>query len=460
MKPPQERLQVLAERLALRKSARPVYTGWMQQNLTPEQALALIFEHLASSSSPHSTEAVPLQEALGRVLARDVASPLDLPSFDNSAMDGYALRSVDLSEASAKSPLALTCAQTIAAAPASTQERIPAGQCARIMTGAPLPPGANAVVMREDVDESDAERILFFAGAREGQSIRRRGEDIKRGEVAVAGGTKLRASEIALLAACGMPSVEVSRRPRVAIIVTGDELVQPGQPLQPGQIYNSNAFALSALCQESGAQVVRREQASDDPHQLARLMLLCARECDVLLTSGGVSAGDFDPVRDVLLGAQGLPRIAQPHFWKAAIKPGKPILFASLQNSSAREEEENLISVPIFALPGNPVSVAVCFELFVRPALLWMQGARGGHRRSVVASVDCDGRSPENKTEFVRALVSRIEGSSNEWQAQVSGAQGSGRLTTMTRANALLVIGPDITRYHAGDKFEARLLDG
>jgi len=463
----------------------------MQQNLPPAQARALIFEQLKPLSSARLTEAVPLQQALGRILARDAAAPLDLPPFDNSAMDGYALRCGDIGGARTDAPLALRCEHTIAAAPASAldQASVEAGRCVRIMTGAPLPAGADAIVMREDVDESDAARILFFGPARVGQSIRRRGEDIERGELAVSGGTRLRAAEVALLAACGLPSVEVSCRPRVAIIVTGDELVEPGQPLAAGQIYNSNAFALAALCQECGAQVVRQERAGDDARQLARLLLDCARECDVVLTSGGVSAGDFDPVRDVLLGTEALPRIARPHFWKAAIKPGKPILFATMPRFGSGEGagDEEPGRVPIFALPGNPVSVAVTFELFVRPALLWMQGARDGERRAVRAEVDCAGHSPQGKTEYVRALVTNTLASntlasntlasntlasntgvskgagsgsgSNRWRAQVSGAQGSGRLSTLARANALLVIPPQTTRYEAGDEFEARLLE-
>lgn len=436
----------------------------MQQNLPPQAARALILGHIApfNASRPGSTEVMPLRRALGRVSARDIASPLDLPPFDNSAVDGYALRASDISQVTPDSPLALPCSRTIAAARTHNEAPIEPGHCARIMTGAPIPAGADAVVMREDVDENDDACIGFSASTCEGHSIRPRGEDIGRGEIAVQSGTRLRASEIALLAACGLAEVEVATMPRVAIIVTGDELAEPGQPLQPGQIYNSNAPALEALCRECGAQVVRIERAGDDALELARLMLEAGRGCDVLLTSGGVSAGDFDPVRDVLLGVPGLPRIARAWFWKASIKPGRPILFATLDGEASGKLAQT--RVPIFALPGNPVSVAVTFELFVRPALLQMQGLRGatGERRTVSARVDRGGRSPEGKTEYVRAFVSQDEGQTvrpNTWKAQVTGAQGSGRLTTMARANALLVIPPQVARYSEGDVFEARLLD-
>lgn len=435
--------------------------GPMQQNLPPDAARALIFEHIAPFrlGQPRASESVPLRQALSRILAHDVASPLDLPPFDNSAVDGYAVRAADLDTSTQSSPLALLCSRTIAAARTLDASPLEPSQCARIMTGAPVPAGANAIVMREDVDESDSSRILFAASTCSGQNIRLHGEDIKRGDVAVQAGTRLRASEIALLAACGLGEVEVAPRPRVAIIVTGDELAEPGQALEPGQIYNSNAASLEALCQECGAQVVRVARASDDARGLASLMLEAGRDCDVLLTSGGVSQGDFDPVRDVLLGAGELPRIARPWFWKAAIKPGRPILFATLDG----EQSGDLASrrVPIFALPGNPVSVAVTFELFVRPVLLRMQGA-SSERRVVHASVDRKGSSPAGKTEFVRAQVNpdtSSGASGNLWRAQITGAQGSGRLTTMARANALLVIPPGTTSYEAGEMFEARLLD-
>jgi molybdopterin molybdotransferase len=427
----------------------------MQTNISASQALATVLTHVRALEA----EVVPLDRALGRTLAQNTGCPLDLPPFDNSAMDGYAVRSDDLIAASANAPARLRCSATRPAkALADGEEQMPLkpGECVRIMTGAPVPPGANAVVMREEcvaqehegVKEHERhESIAFSAPCKPGQNIRRRGEDIREGEVAVEAGTRLRAAEIGLLAACGLGSIPVARQPRVGLIATGDELLSPGEPRREGQIYDSNSWALRALLAECGAQLKAFERTGDEPGEFSQALRRIAGECDLIVTSGGVSAGDFDPVRDVLLDE------AQVHFWKVAIKPAKPVMFATL----ACEDAEGERALPIFGLPGNPVSVAVAFELFVRPALLRMQGRRLIDRTRVTARVDGAGRSPEGKEEYVRAWVSPDE--RGIWHARVSGHQSSGRLTTMTRANALLVVPPHVTSYERGDEFAAMMTD-
>ena len=249
----------------------------------------------------------------------------------------------------------------------------------------------------------------------------------------------MRAAELAMLAALGQCSqIEVYARPRVGILTTGEELVGVEADLQSGQIRDSNGPALRALCQSAGALVVACSHVGDKPDELRAMLNQMAPDCDLILTSGGVSAGDFDPVRDVMLAD------AQIVFWKVAMKPGKPIMLARYQN------------VPVFALPGNPVSVMVGWEEFARPAILKRGGARALKRLEVSARLSETLHSAPDRTEFVRALVRSENG---ELVARVSGDQGSGRLSTMTRANALLVIGAQQTRLEAGTQVAARLLD-
>ena len=291
--------------------------------------------------------------------------------------------------------------------------------------------------MREETRESDG-RVAFLATARAGQNVRRAGSDIARGETVLTNGTRVRAAELAMLAALGQSQVEVYDKPRVGIITTGEELVGVEAALQAGQIRDSNGPALRALCESAGASVVARSHVGDAPDELRTVLNEMAPQCDLIVTSGGVSAGDFDPVRDVMLAD------AQIVFWKVAMKPGKPIMLALYQN------------VPVFALPGNPVSVMVGWEEFARPAILKRGGARALKRLEVPARLSETLRSPSGRTEFVRALVRSDNG---ELVAQISGDQGSGRLSTMTRANALLVIQAHQTQLEAGTQVTARLLD-
>ena len=397
--------------------------------LAPEEALTLVLARM----EPLPLEIVPHANALGRVLGRAVVSALDLPPFPNSAMDGYALRTDDL----VALPQTLRLVETIGAGEVATHS-VGRGSCIKIMTGAPIPEGADCVVMREET-RANGENIEFLESAQSGQHIRPKGDDVRRGEVVFERGTRINAAVHALLASLGLAEVEVFRRPRVALVVTGKELVDVDATLEAGQIRDSNSYALRALVGECGADLSSVYRTGDDVAEVEGVVRQALRDADVLISSGGVSAGDFDPMRDVLL------QHADVHFWKVNMKPGKPLLFASLEGK------------PVFALPGNPVSVMVGFEEFARPALLKMAGRRDRQRIEVEATLQNDLRSPSGRTEFVRA---RLEQNEDGLLAVVAGDQNSGRLSTMARANALLRIGPEVSFLPAGARVRAKLLGG
>jgi len=395
--------------------------------LAPDEARSLVLEHVA----PVGTETRPHGEVLHRVLARGVVAPLDLPPFANSAMDGYALIAADLGSA----PQTLRLLETIGAGDVATR-RVERGACIKIMTGAPLPDGADCVVMREETLEQEGE-VVFQEAARAGQHIRPKGDDVREGELVLAAGAHIGAAAHAMLASLGCARVEVFRRPRVAIVATGKELVDVDAPLLPGQIRDSNSWALRALVEECGGDVVSVTRTGDDTNEVEAVLRDASQSADCIVSSGGVSAGDFDPIRDVLL------RNARVVFWKVAMKPGKPLMFASMNDT------------PVFALPGNPVSVMVGFEEFVRPALFTMAGRRDWRRVEVEARLQSELRSPAGRTEFVRAHLQRtIDG----FLALGTGDQNSGRLSSMTRANALLEIPAETTFLPSGSLVRAKLL--
>jgi len=407
--------------------------------VSPDEARHQVLEQVHFLPS----QTIAHRDALHRTLACDVQSALDLPPWDNSAMDGYAVLSSDLHNASPAAPRTLQVAETVAAG-ALSQTKVLCGACARIMTGAPVPPGADAVVMREQTRESQ-NSVQFMTAAEPGQNIRRRGSDIARDEIALFAGRVIRAAEWGLLASLGQAQVDVSQQPRVAIITTGEELVDVESDLRDGQIHDSNSWALAGLAQSAGAQVVAMRHVGDSLEEFERVALELLPGCDALISSGGVSMGDFDPVRDVL------PRIAQVHFWKIAMKPGKPVMFATRDFDHRK--------VPIWGLPGNPVSVMVAWEQFVRPALLKMQNRRALNRIEVRAMIDGPHRSPSGKVEFVRAFVAPDSQSSTGWTARLAGDQSSGRLSSMTRANALLVVPSEDTQLEAGAEVVAQMTE-
>ena len=391
-----------------------------------DEALRTILDNV----SPVGSEQVPLSETVGSVLAEAVTTPWDLPLWDNSAMDGYAVRAEDCEQPSSK----LRVTGYLPAGATAEGLNVAPGCAIKIMTGAPLPAGADAVVPVEETEETSGEQVTINATVKQGQHIRRQGEDIRQGETILQAGSPLRAAEISLLASCGKPLVNVQRRPVVAILSTGDELVEPGTPPGPAQLINSNSIALAAAVHEAGA--VPRMLGIARDNRLSHLEKLRAGlTADCLITSAGVSAGDRDLVRAVLeeLGVKFL-------FWKVAIKPGKPTAFGIFEGK------------PVFCLPGNPVSSLVTFEAFVRPALLKMQGRNKLLRPTLKATL----REPlkgGNRMQFVRVALEQEVG---RWFARSAGNQETGILRTSLLADGVAQI-PANSAYVAGDEIAVRL---
>ena len=359
------------------------------------------------------SERVPLAEAAHRIVATDIATSLDLPLFDNSAMDGYAVRVADLKAASAENPVRLNISQHI---PAGARQiaAIGAGQCARLFTGSPVPPGADAVVMQEDVVR-EGDTAAFQEAVRPWENVRFRGEDVKAGSVAIKAGERVTAGVIALLGALGLSEIAVHRRPTVALLATGNELREPAQPLQVGEIYESNRAALAALLGDAGA-LPRLFPLIPDALDKTRQMLRRAfDECDVIVTSGGVSVGELDFVKDAFRELGG-----NMEFWRVAIRPGKPFLFGSLG--------EKLLC----GLPGNPVSAFVTAAVLVRPVILRLQGARDVELPVQFAITD---DVFVNKTDRRHLMRVRVDGNGH---VSLAGLQASHALGSLAAANGLV----------------------
>lgn len=377
---------------------------------------------------PLPGEIVAIDDALGRWLARDIMASRDLPPCDNSAMDGFAVRAQDV-------PGTLPVAGTIAAGHVPGRALVP-GTALRIMTGAPMPPGADAVVIREDVDDR-GDAASFPDRAIIGQNVRVRGEDVAAGEVVLSAGTHVGPGEIGLLAALGHAVVPVGKRPAVAIMSTGDELVGVDVVPRPGQIVNSNAYALAAQVREAGGVPVHAGIAPDD-RQILVTMLAQGLAADVLLTSGGVSVGDYDHVKAAFADAG-----VDVDFWKVAMKPGKPLVFGVTATGQ-----------PVFGLPGNPVSTMVVFELFVRPALLAMQGAGVLDRPRVEVVLTTGYHKSPGRAHLVRA---RLERRGDTLFATPLVKQSSGALSSMVGVDALLDIDKDAGSLAPGERVWALL---
>ncbi len=393
--------------------------------LSVDEAKRLILSGVTAARA----EVVPIGEADGRVLAHAELARRALPPWDNSAMDGFAVRAGEL-------PGELPVVGTIAAGDPPDRVLEP-GTVWRIMTGAPLPAGADAVVMREDVEDS-GERARFTETPEVGANIRHRGEDVGAGDELVGAGALLGAGEIGLLAAQGCATVRVWRRPRVAVLSTGDELVNVETEPGPGQIVNSNAYALAAQIREAGGIAVHAGIARDDPASLTEALKRALDSADVLVTSGGVSVGDFDYVKDAMEAAG-----VRIDFWKVAMKPGKPLAFGAAGD------------VPVFGLPGNPVSSMVVFELFVRPALLAMQGQTRTERSLAQVVLTAPYRKQPGRAHYLRARVARR---GPVLEAVLHPKQGSGNLSSMVGVNALVVVPADWGDVSAGDTLTALML--
>jgi len=405
--------------------------------ISVEEAL----EKVLSCVSVLDREEKPILQCLGQVLDEDVYSSIDVPPRDNSAMDGYTVRAEDTTGAAPSSPVYLNVIGEVKAGDIPKEE-VGALSALRIMTGAPIPRGADSVVQFEDTDEAlRRERPPFQIGilhqVTKGQNVRRAGEDIARGQLVLKRGAVLRPAEIGVIASLGKETTWVIRRPVVAIIATGDELAALGQPLPEGKIYNSNSFSVAAQVLRYGGipQIlgIARDRVKDIKDKIKE-----ALSADLLLTSGGVSMGNYDLVKDVL-AKQG-----EISFWTVRMKPGKPLAFGMIKG------------VPHLGLPGNPVSSMITFELFARPAILKMMGKKNLSKPTIEATLEGHIKNTDGRRIFARAIVSR-EG--NRYLARIAGPQGSGILTSMSRANGLVIVPEDVEAVEEGEIVKVLMLD-
>lgn len=412
----------------------PNYTS--TTTLAVEQALA----QMIAQCSPAAVMEVPLSSAHGHVVATEISSEIMLPPFDNSAVDGYAVHSAAIRGASDTAPVSIPLAFQQSAGP-STPVELEYGHAARIMTGAPTPGGADAVVMQEDTREGDAGCTLFLAAAEPGDHIRRAGADVVSGDIVLQSGTRIGPAELAILAAIGRRTVGVYSRPRVAIITTGDEVedVEHAIELTFGKIYNSNRYCLTALVEQSGAEVVMVRHVPDDfDATCAALTEAAASGVHAIVCAGGVSVGARDFVKPAL------ERLGRLDLWRVAMKPGKPVAFGSIDN------------VLFFGLPGNPASVMVTFELFVRPCLWKMAGRSQLARPEVEAILMDDIAHDRGRREYVRAHT-RWHG--RGYVSTTTGAQGSGRIKSLLGCNSFIVVSEDSGAVEAGETVHVMLTD-
>ncbi|MFA6449056.1 MAG: gephyrin-like molybdotransferase Glp [bacterium] len=400
--------------------------------LSIEEAVRMILDCVETTG----TELVSLTEAFGRILAEEIRADADVPFTDNSAMDGYAVRAECVLGASAEKPAEL---EVIGEAPAGTvlDVEITPGTAVRIMTGAPIPRGADAVVMVE-YTETNSGRAKIKTGARPGENIRRAGEDVLKGELLFSPGRRIGAADAGVIASAGRMKAAVGRRPVVGIISTGDEIVEPGEPSGPGRVRNSNSYSLYSLCLAAGAAPAYLGIIPDRRAEIETAFRDAARSCDVILTSGGVSAGDYDFVKAIL------EEIGDIKFWKVAMKPGKPIAFGRIGGAL------------LFGLPGNPVSVMVGFEMFVRPALLKMMGASVLSRPRATARMEHELKEKPSRTKIMRGIASRDE---NGLSVRTTGGQGSGILKSMVLANCFIIMPEGLGSLGKGDAVEIIPLD-
>ena len=400
-------------------------------------------QHILRDLQPLPVELAPLDECLGRVLAEDLIAAIDLPPFANSSMDGFALRAADLHGACADAPVQLEVVMDIPAG-AAPEGSLGTGQAARIMTGAPLPAGADAIVPVEqtDADWTSAEncamarQVAVMTQVAPGDYVRHVGENVRAGQEVLAAGTQLRPQHLGMLAALGQAQVPLRRRPRVAIVSSGDELVEVHEPLAPGQIHDVNSYTIQGMVSELGATPLRLPIARDSQDAVRALFREALQlQPDLLISTAGVSVGAHDVVRDVL------EELGELNFWRVNMRPGKPLAWGQVQGK------------PFFGLPGNPVSAMVTFEIFVRPAVLRLAGraeVQQVHRATVCEDLHSDGRRS-----YLRVTLQHEDG---RLLARTTGTQSSGALLSMVLADGLLVVPEDVTFVPAGSELEVHLL--
>jgi molybdopterin molybdotransferase len=377
-------------------------------------------ERILSTLPPVQAETVPLPEASRRVLVEGLIAPINLPVFDNSAMDGYAVRAEDLQGASSKSPVDLRLIGRVAAGETFSSTVLP-GTCVRLFTGSPLPKGADAVLMQEDtvVDDANYEKILCLDAVKPWENVRLQGEDIKAGAIVGQKGDVVSAQRLGVLAALGISEISVGRRPVVGLLATGSELVEPGQQLQPGKIYESNRRMLGALLAEAGAISRIYPLVVDTASATQAALEKALSECDLVVTSGGVSVGEMDFVKGAFEQLGG-----NLQFWKVSIKPGRPFVFGRCREKF------------LFGLPGNPVSAWVTFLLLVRPALLRWQGAKDIGLKIQRGVLDEPLSNNGDRRHFMRVIIDPAG------KVRSAGTQASHMLSSLGEANGLVDISP------------------
>jgi molybdopterin molybdotransferase len=413
----------------------PTGCGGKEAALSVAQAREILLDAV---SPVEGWETVPIRSALGRVLMRDVIAPFDVPAHDNSAMDGYAVRAEDLSGAETRLSVVGT-----AYAGGAFSGVVGPGQAVRVMTGAVLPRGADSVMVQEvaRVDgEWESMRVILPAVQKPGQNVRRAGEDLAAGKPALAAGKKIGPSELGLMASLGFAEVTVRRRPRIAFFSTGDELASIGRPLAPGEVYDSNRYTLFGALAKLGVDILDMGVVRDDPALMEQAFAEAAAQADAILTTGGVSVGEADFVKDIMA------RLGEVRFWKIDIKPGRPMAFGRLGKAW------------LFGLPGNPVAVMVNFYQIVLDALVKLQGEsplpiRPSFRVPCAAPI----RKLSGRREFPRGVLFQEEG---QWRVKLSGNQGSGVLRSMADANCFIVLPEDSGSVAAGELVEVQPFEG
>lgn len=381
-------------------------------------------------------EKVSVMQVLGRVLGEDIVAERDNPPWDNSAMDGFAVRAQDIHQAyEITKPVTLKVIEDVQAGKVATKI-VGAGEAIRIMTGAPIPTGADTVVKVEET-ETSGDTVTIFKDPGRGANIRPQGEDVKKGDCIIAAGTQLRPAEVGMLAILARSFVVVHQQPRVAILSTGDELVDLDEPFDENKIVNSNSYGLAAAVQEAGGVPIMLGIAKDHPASLKEKIAHGLR-ADMLVLSGGVSMGDYDFTKVVFeeLGAD-------LHFWKLAVRPGQPVAFGKIQRSLA------------FGLPGNPVSSMVTFEQLVRPAMRKMSGHRSYGRPVVQATLQEPFRKRPDRRHFLRGILQMEDG---RLTVRTTGDQGSGILTSMVKANGLIDVPEEVEQLNPGDLVNVQVL--
>ena len=405
--------------------------GYDPDALRVDKALEAI---RACLSPIEDTEKVEVRNALGRVLAQEIVPDINVPAHDNSAMDGYALRSSDLEDSEVHlNEIGVALAGKPFAGPVEEK------QCVRIMTGAVMPHGADTVVIQEVV-KREGKRVVVPPGQKKGQNVRYAGEDLKVGVAVLGNGKLLRPAEIGLIASLGIGEVTVKRRLRVAFFATGDELASIGTKLKEGEIYDSNRYTLHGMLSRLGVEIADLGVIRDDPAALEAAFLEASRSSDVVITTGGVSVGEADFIRQLMA------RLGEVLFWKIAMRPGRPMAFGKIGNSF------------LFGLPGNPVAVMVTFYQFVRDALLHLCGRTDDYAVPLLKAVSAEKiRKVPGRTEYQRGILYREAG---EWRVRTTGQQGSGVLRSMSEANCFIVLEHERGSVAAGEPVQVQLMEG